>query len=299
MTTKHRAPTWIRVAGLALVGLAPTIACGPPKAADGEDSTTETGTGDPEPTTTTTTTSPETSGEESEGEVTSVTSTPFLPETDYAEQACDPWQQDCPEGEKCVPYATVDVWDSNKCVPITGAQGIGEPCVYGGAIEATDDCAAGSMCWDFEEVDGQLVGECVALCSGDPEDPSCPEGSHCLISGSGVLTLCISVCDPLLQDCPGGEGCYWFGADFSCAPPVDGVGAAVGEPCDYYSDCTPGALCAPAEALPSCADAACCTPYCELPNGDCAGLPGTTCVAFFEEGTAPPAYMDLGVCALL
>ena len=36
-------------------------------------------------------------------------------------QDCDPYAQDCPEGEKCVPYAsTGSDWNANKCVAIMG-----------------------------------------------------------------------------------------------------------------------------------------------------------------------------------
>jgi hypothetical protein len=48
------------------------------------------------------------------------------------------FQQDCPEGEKCVAFASAgDDWDATKCVPVTGSQAADEPCSYGGMVEAT------------------------------------------------------------------------------------------------------------------------------------------------------------------
>jgi len=45
--------------------------------------------------------------------------------------ACDPFLQGCPEGEKCVAYAsTGGNWDANKCVPVFGDAGPGESCIY-------------------------------------------------------------------------------------------------------------------------------------------------------------------------
>src|SRR5690606_441875 len=57
-------------------------------------------------------------------EDTSVTTGSFYagPDIDFGSNSeCDPFEQDCPEGEKCVAYAsTGGNWDANKCVPING-----------------------------------------------------------------------------------------------------------------------------------------------------------------------------------
>ena len=222
----------------------------------------------------------------------------FVPESDDTVfYDCDSFLQDCPEGEKCVPYgSTGSQWDAQKCVPILGDQGVGEPCVYDGVVPATDDCDASSYCWNAMEVEGELVGTCHALCTGSHDAPMCPPGSNCSINGDGTITLCIPTCDPLAQDCEAGLGCYWSGTDFSCIFTTEDIPA--GEPCGYFNDCMGGNLCVNTEDLPACEGSACCAPYCDLDLGDgpCAVLPGTSCVAFFPEGTAPDDYEHIGVC---
>jgi hypothetical protein len=152
------------------------------------------------------------------------------------------------------------------------------------------------MCWDVMEIDGESVGICTPFCTGTADTPECPEGSSCTISGSGVINICISSCDPILQDCHDGVACYWAHSAFSCVTPLQDI--PVGEPCGFINDCVAGSGCITAEELPSCAGSACCSPWCDLDLGDqlCAVLPGTACVPFFEQGTAPPGYDHIGVC---
>src|SRR5262245_45731356 len=71
-----------------------------------------------------------------EGGSTGLTSQGFVPMTDVSAVAeCDPFAQDCPEGEKCVAYgSTGGELDANKCVPITGSGMPGDPCIYGGNV---------------------------------------------------------------------------------------------------------------------------------------------------------------------
>ena len=110
---------------------------------------------------------------------------------------CDQWTQDCPDGEKCVPYpSSGGSWDANKCVAVMGAQAVGEPCVSGGWVEATDDCDETSFCWDVREIDGEWIGVCHALCTGYPDSPQCPESSYCAVAGGGVIVLCIPMSSP-------------------------------------------------------------------------------------------------------
>jgi hypothetical protein len=69
----------------------------------------------------------------------------FVPAADFsgASGECDPFAQDCPEGEKCVAYASSGgSLDANKCVLINGDAMPGESCMYGGVVEASDDCNA-------------------------------------------------------------------------------------------------------------------------------------------------------------
>ncbi|MCA9700049.1 MAG: ribulose phosphate epimerase, partial [Myxococcales bacterium] len=147
-------------------------------------------------------------------------------------------------------------------------------------------CGADSICWD---------GTCTAQCSNSSEDPICPEGSSCFISGSGALNLCLFGCDPLLQDCDDGEGCYWYGDDFQCNPTGEDI--PTGGPCSLINDCAIDNVCVDALYLPSCDGPACCATWCDLGDPVCA-VPGTECVAWYEQGTAPSGYENVGVCVL-
>ena len=278
------------------------VACGPPKAVDdrGNDSTSSDSpdpTDDPtdDPTTSTDPTGPDPTDSD-DGPVT----TQFVPEGDFicdCASQCDAYLQDCPEGEKCVPYPSAGgrLPDANKCVPLLGELPPGSACTMEDQASATDDCDALGICWD--RVDG-VHGTCRAFCQGTGDDPICPEGEVCFHAYEGSLSVCVPGCDPFLQDCDDGLGCYWSGAAFACAVTLPAA-LELGEPCGYLTDCNPGLGCVDAEQVPGCLGAACCSPYCDtsLGDADCAALPGTTCVAFFEEGQAPPAWETLGLCA--
>ncbi len=222
----------------------------------------------------------------------------FVPTDDFATVSeCDPFMQDCPDGEKCVPYASDggNVWNANKCVPVTGDGAVGDPCIWGGIVEATDDCGPESICWDVMDVEGQQIGVCTEYCGGTADAPTCPAETSCIIINEGSINICITNCDPLLQDCGMGLGCFWANTAFSCIFTAGEI--PTGEPCGYINDCAPGNLCADATTLPACAGSACCTPYCDLVSPTCTVM-GTECASFFEEGMAPPGYEDVGVCVL-
>jgi hypothetical protein len=274
------------------------VACGPPalgsgatadetSSSDDNSELTDSGMTSTEPSDTESTTDPTTDPH------------PFLPPDDFL-PSCDPWLQDCPEGEKCVPYSSSggQSWDANKCVPILGDQAPGEPCTYSGVVEATDDCDASGACINAIETEGELIGTCWPFCTGTPDVPGCPEGSSCKLSGSGTLTFCVPLCNPLVQDCPPGLACYWVGFEFNCVFTTQDIPA--GEPCGFINDCAPGLICIDVASLPNCAGAACCTEFCSLSLGgpQCDLVPGTSCVSLFEEGAELPGYEDVGVCVL-
>jgi hypothetical protein len=226
---------------------------------------------------------------------TTATTTGFVPDPGDmpAVAECDPWVQDCPEGEKCVAYSSTGggSWDSNKCVPANGDGQIGDPCMYAGAVESTDDCGVDSWCWN---VNMEGVGTCTPFCDGTPDDPICDPGYGCSIANNGSINICLLECDPLLQDCEGENVCYYdFSGNFVCAFAADMI--PTGEPCGFINDCAPGNVCLDATALPSCNGASCCGAFCDLNEPMCA-TQGTDCTAFFEEGTAPPGYEAVGVC---
>ncbi|WP_146158018.1 ribulose phosphate epimerase [Enhygromyxa salina] len=206
---------------------------------------------------------------------------------------CDTFQQDCPEGEKCVPYASNGgMWDDNHCVPVTGNGQAGEPCVSGGILEGTDDCGVDSFCWDVME---DNTGVCTDFCQGTSDAPSCPLDTSCVIANGGSIALCLETCDPLMQACPDGYGCYWANAEYNCLLTMQDN--ALGQPCDTMGTCSPGLICVSGEAIPDCESVACCGAFCSLSEPECA-QPGTECSEFFEEGMAPQQYQDVGVCVV-
>jgi hypothetical protein len=279
------------------------LACGPPglSSSVGEGSTSEVGTDSSTGEGTETSTSTSTTTTETGDPSTTESETwSFVPGFDvWTEQDCDMYEQDCPDGEKCVPYgSTGGGWDAYKCVPILGDQAPGEPCTYGGVLESTDDCDATSLCWDVMDVDGEPIGTCMAICTGTVEDPECPPKSDCLIRNFNY-NVCIPTCDPIIQDCGEGLACFWANYNFNCIFTTDDIPA--GEPCSFINDCAAGLSCLTAEVLPGCEGSACCSGYCDLNLGDGACealLPGTVCVSFFEEGMAPSGYEHVGVCIL-
>lgn len=216
---------------------------------------------------------------------------------------CDVWTQDCPEGEKCVPWADDGggSWNATKCemVPENPAQE-GDPCTYeGSGVSGVDTCDKGLLCWYF---DGMGGGSCIDMCDGSPDAQMCDDGQVCDVSNDGVLILCLNTCDPLITDCPPGQICFaaQSGTDFICDFDASGDTGAYGDPCEYINVCDPGHFCADAMAVPGCDAAGCCSPYCNLmePN-TCPGADmGQECVAWYPEGMAPPGQENIGGCAI-
>ena len=297
---------WVnRMLSVAVLGM---IGCGPGRVGgqtggvettgDATDGSTSVGTESSGPTSVGTESAEST--ETGDPMMTSTTEPTFVPRIEVGSIECDPFMQDCPDGEKCVSYASSGGgWDARKCVPVLGDQPPGEPCTYGGVVDATDDCDETSACYDVADIDGELVGTCFSFCTGTPDFPECPVGSRCLLGGNFSPLLCITTCDPLLQDCNDGLACFWTGGNFNCIFTTQNI--PVGNPCGFINDCAAGLVCLAADTLPSCADASCCSAFCDLESGDApcdAQFPGTACVPVFEQDQAPPGYEQVGVCIL-
>jgi len=225
---------------------------------------------------------------------------PFLPEPDYPSIfECDTFDDDCPPGQKCMPYNNDGgaSWNATKCFDIMGTGTHGDPCtVFESAVSGRDDCAARHMCWDVDPE--TLKGGCIAFCDGSSESPSCaPEMTSCVIPSEGVLNLCLPSCDLLIQDCPEGQGCYVINDSTSCAPvsvpPDQGL---AGDNCEFVNSCQPGLMCLDGALWPECEmSSGCCAPVCDLSEPECLE-PGTECVAVLEN---PAPWMEhYGVCAL-
>lgn len=82
---------------------------------------------------------------------------------------CDPFTQNCTDGEKCTPWANgKPVWSAIRCVPVLGGGAPGEPCeVIDDPFSGFDDCAPGVLCFEVDPETNQ--GTCASLC--DVLDP--------------------------------------------------------------------------------------------------------------------------------
>lgn len=215
---------------------------------------------------------------------------------------CSLWDQDCPEGQKCMPYSNDGggIWNDTMCVPIDrNPRDVGESCtVEGDAVSGIDDCVEGAMCFYVDPETN--MGECIAFCEGNEAEATCDDPcTFCNITSDGILTLCLSDCDPIAQDCGDGLACYPITDTFACAPDVGGEDGAIGSACEFLNVCDPGTLCGDATMLPDCEGAAgCCTPFCDADAAvdPCdAQYPGTVCVPWWEEGQEPePTCVDTG-----
>lgn len=213
---------------------------------------------------------------------------------------CDPTSQDCPDGEKCTAVSPMEgqPWGVNECVPVAGGKQLGDACdVMGGKYTGLDDCDVGYICLLTDD-DGK-GGTCVEFCD---VNMTCPKsGAMCVVYNDGSLPICLANCDPLLQDCAAGQGCYPSGGDsFVCFKTSVGPGeGGQGFGCSYTNQCQPGLMCVAAASVTGCLDqSGCCSPFCPIKEGNGPCQMGEECVAYFEMGMAPPGYEDLGVCAI-
>lgn len=224
---------------------------------------------------------------------------------DLEGQPCSVWNQNCPEGQKCAPYAECGApyWTTAICIPImeNPAQP-GDPCFAVGEIGGIDNCDMGSYCWHRNE---RGTGTCVLLCKGSGEAPYCedPESACVVDSGESTLGWCLSRCDPLKDDCAHPqENCVPQVSDFVCWPILPDPGQPVHGTCMQIEACEKGLVCIASNSALECDQDAlgCCEPYCDLtvpdPNAQCPSV-GQACVPFFE-GSPPPGDEDVGVCAI-
>ena len=221
---------------------------------------------------------------------------------------CDPFEQDCPEGQKCMPYSADgdQTWNGLRCSSVAAQpKGLGEPCTASeGPVGGVDDCAVGLMCWGIEP--GQTEGRCVELCTGSVSQATCTSNeTFCSVYNDGSLPICLPSCDPLGNDCPPSDTCIpqGGGSKFVCAVDASEEGGAYGDPCLAFNKCNPGLYCAPSSVVPGCsASQGCCTQFCDLSDADpdvaCEGATGgQECVPWYTE-SPPPGLEFLGGCAV-
>ncbi len=223
------------------------------------------------------------------------------PEPWHSCYECSLFDQDCPRGDKCMPWANDggDRWNASRCSPIDDdPDAPGEPCtVEGSGLTGIDSCELGAMCWDVDPE--TLDGICVPMCSGSEENPQCPAPTECLLANDDYLPLCLPTCDPLSPECDPGDLCVPNFDRFFCMPPLEN--APEGGPCEFFDGCAPGLVCAASDTVaPSCDQgvSGCCTPFCDLAAADPSAVcfePGQECV-FWWELEAPPGQENLGAC---
>lgn len=222
------------------------------------------------------------------------------------EPVCDNWAQDCPEGQKCMPAANdgSTAWNTTVCTDVNPAKRQpGDECtVEGSGVTGIDDCDKGVMCWEVDP--NTKMGTCVAQCTGTPDAPICADGGTCFISNEGVLNLCLPLCDPLAQDCPGTGLCIpnpKNNEEFTCVLDASGEEGQAFDACEYINVCDKGLLCANPMLATECDPAAigCCLPFCPLDEvpSKCPGA-NLQCIPWFEMGTAPPGYENVGFCGI-
>lgn len=192
---------------------------------------------------------------------------------------CDIWAQDCPEGDKCVPWVADGSGDpTSSCLATRCSELTPDPVAPGGTCTVQegpwsgfDDCDVGSFCWGVDPV--TLEGTCAAVCGGSEADPVCGDGEVCFQGFDGVIVACTAGCDPLAPACDAGSVCATTdGAASACVPEDFAVPAEQGVPCDHRLGCGDGFACMAADAVPGCADpASCCTAVCDVEASACAG----------------------------
>jgi hypothetical protein len=164
----------------------------------------------------------------------------------------------------------------------------------GGSSSSADDTTStgADACADGRLGDGETDVDCGGVCAPCTNGFACAQNDDCE-AGICQNSVCGASCDPLLQDCADGEGCYPGHENYFCATDVSGVGGVPGDPCDAPGDCNPGALCVPQARVPDCGGRQCCTFYCDLsdPDADATCTGTSSCVA--DELAAAP---NIGIC---
>lgn len=183
--------------------------------------------------------------------------------------------QDCEDGERCVPIATDggDQSGANACVPV-------------------DD--------DHEYTPGHKGDPC----GGSPNAPICDDPTTtCATVGGGTVPRCLFVCDPVGQDCHTDQACMPTsdGDAFVCVPDQVGASGPRGAACEFDDECSSGLFCAPQSTVAACTNpGGCCNSYCDLnvtnPNLGC--WVGETCQPWFPVGNTPPGYEHVGFCGI-
>ena len=174
----------------------------------------------------------------------------------------------------------------------------------GSAVSGIDDCDLGMMCYN---VNAQTnMGTCTELCGGSSDAPTCEDGL-CAAYNDGNLPLCLTDCDPLLQDCGPEQLCLASPSanGFVCIlDSLPGSDGGYGAPCQYVNTCDPGFFCAVQNVVAGCFNpTGCCEEFCDItqpnPDSQCTGAPGgEQCQPWYGMEPPPPGYEDVGFCGI-
>ena len=213
---------------------------------------------------------------------------------------CEIWEQDCPEGSKCMPVdSDADgIHDTSKCQPLVESpKQVNDDChVEGSPASGVDDCDVRAICWGVNQAN---KGACVGMCMGSPDHATCPDGLQCDVSNGGNLILCVMPCDPLAPSCPEGKVCIPGGEEkiFLCDTDASGDKGAYGDECEYVNVCDNGLMCISGTAVPGCPGQACCSEFCDLTEESMCTGQGQVCESVYDSPEdAPPGLEDVGVC---
>lgn len=229
----------------------------------------------------------------------------FICNPNDQDMQCDVWTQNCPAGQKCMPWDNDGdfSWNATKCTDVAiDPDRMGEECtVQESGVSGIDSCEKGSMCYT---TDGEGNGTCIPFCVGSPAEPQCqdPQDICSISANNGVLILCRPKCNPILQDCGAEKACLFAaGSDqFACIADASGEAGQAGDPCEFINSCDPGLFCANAEAIPNCqSSSGCCTAFCDLSGATdtCSDhLPNTQCVPWYATDEAPAGLENVGGC---
>jgi hypothetical protein len=300
---------------LGALALLTTAACGDDSS--GGDASTDTGADTTTPDTGTPDTSvPDTRPPMDSGMDSSVT----LPVAE-----CDPFGDDCAEGEKCafVIYnpdaeSTEDNIVFYGCVSeSTGTKAAGIICNRGidGTPDNPDDvfqvsdCAQGHFCWNTLD---DSFERCRPMCGLEGAPDCADEEEFCLtLNSDPPLATCnpLSDCDPIVQTgCDAMEGCYIvgttqgdLGARCFDEPTADDAGVPPpgrGDDCMFINGCRPGLSCS-GEILDDggVGDMALCREFCEVVADGGMPIDGGECMTS-ESCVAIPLDPDGGTSLL-
>ena len=225
----------------------------------------------------------------------------FVPDPDLGSDtlsfACNPFTQNCPAGEECMPWANDggSAWNALRCSPVSPNPGApGDPCTAEDSrASGIDDCERGAMCWDVDPA--TLTGTCVAMIVGSGVHPICSNPIDVPYLSSGhTIAVCLPGCHPLAGDCAPEEGCYPSDYGFVCMQDSSGDGGLAGDPCRFPNVCRDGLVCLNERLVPGCTGAGCCAPYCDLDGATCPA--GSTCQPWADVPPPTPYQELVGIC---